>query len=79
MNYLFKFASVLTVVALSLTSCKNEDVENLNEESATAAKAKAIISLGCPNSPSPFNFKLNDNGDVIVDRDITLSAGNTYI
>ncbi|MFV0248128.1 MAG: hypothetical protein ACK5H1_04105 [Tenacibaculum sp.] len=80
-KFIFKLPLVLTVVLLGFIRCKNKDIQNLNQRATatTTAKAKAIINLGCPNSPAPFNFKLINNGDVIVNRNITLKTGNTYI
>ncbi|UGU16464.1 hypothetical protein LS482_01025 [Sinomicrobium kalidii] len=73
-SFLLAIAAIL--VAASCTRDSAEDDVNLNAQYATAL---ATIQLGCVNSPAPFDFTVNQNGDVIVDHDITLTSGNTYI
>ncbi|MGS2764355.1 hypothetical protein [Sinomicrobium sp. M5D2P9] len=73
-NFLLAITAILVVASCARDNA--EDEINLNAHYATAL---ATIELGCPTSPAPFDFTVNPNGDVIVDHDITLTSGNTYV
>ena len=76
MNSIVKFGVFLCTIALLATSCKDNDLLQEDElQGGSLKSAAAVIDLGLPSGTDP----VDSDGNVTVSRNLTLSAGNTYI
>ncbi|WP_340063183.1 hypothetical protein [Ascidiimonas aurantiaca] len=81
MRNLLKLSGIFCLSLLLTTSCERENVgEDLNPNAVNAGSGTPI-DIGCnASAPAPFNQFLPDaNGNVLVNQNITLTTGNTYI